>query len=303
MEPNGGRVGVRWRRVAAFNGLVWLVSYGMVGAFLAGGGSFDDASWVPLAQVSALVPALVAVALTRFAWREPVRASLGLVRPRGGWLVACLLAPWVMNLAALAFGLLVPGVAWDGSLQPAVDARLLSPEQLALLHRLASGAGLAPVLLLVPLGLLSSVTLSFVANSGEEIGWRGLVHGELRPLGFWRNATVTGLLWFAWHVPLVALGYGFPRHRLLGTLLLGVSCLVSSAGYALIRERTRSSLAVALFEGSTEGSLLLAVAPLAGGSALTVGMASLSWLAAQAVVVAGLFAVDRFLLSSRRIVT
>jgi len=40
---------------------------------------------------------------------------------------------------------------------------------------------------------------------------------------------------------------------------------------------------------------LLAVAPLSGGTELTVGMASLSWIAADVVVVFGLLAHDRFL--------
>jgi hypothetical protein len=285
---------VRWRRVVVFNLLLWTVSYGLVGGFLAAGGSFENASWVFFAQVSALAPALVALVLTRW-WRAPLRDSLGLRLRFDRWLLVALFVPWVLCLLALAFGLLVPGVRWDGSLQPAVDARLLSPEQLDLLRSVAARASVPPVLLLVPMALLLSVTMSFLANCGEEIGWRGLVHGELRPLGFWRNALVTGLLWAAWHMPLVALGYGFPRHPGPGAALLGASCLVSSVGYAYLRERTSSSLIVALFQGATEATLLIAVAPLAGGTELTVGVASLSWIAATAVVVAGLLAHDRFL--------
>jgi hypothetical protein len=78
-------------------------------------------------------------------------------------------------------------------------------------------------------------------------------------------------------------------------LLLGTSLLVSSVGYAYLRERTGSSLVVALFEGTTEAALLLAVAPSAGGTGLTVGMASLSWITAEVLVVFGLLAHDRFL--------
>ena len=289
---------VRWRRIVVYNLLLWAVSYGLVGGFFACGGSFQDSSWVFFAQASALSPALVALALTRWLWRAPLRDSLGLHLRFDRWLLVALILPWVLSLLAMAFGLLVPGVVWDGSLQPAVEAKILSPEQLDLLRRMASRVSLPPVLLLVPMALVLSVTMSFITNCGEEIGWRGLVHGELRPLGFWLNALVTGLLWSAWHMPLVALGYGFPRHPLLGAGLLGASCLISSVGYAYLRERTSSSLNVALFQGATEATLLLAVAPLSGGSELTVGMASLSWIAAEAVVVGGLLAHDRFLSKS-----
>jgi hypothetical protein len=96
-------------------------------------------------------------------------------------------------------------------------------------------------------------------------------------------------------MPLLALGYGFPQHPGLGVVLLSAHCLVSSVGYAYLRERTGSSLIVALFQGTTEAALLVAVAPLTGGTELTVGMASLSWIAADVMVVVGLLAHDRFL--------
>jgi uncharacterized protein len=284
---------VRWRRVALFVALVWLAGHGLLYGFKVAGFGADDSSWLLVAQVSALVPALVAMGLTRWAWREPLRSSLGLRFPRGRWLVVCMTVPWALCLLALGLALLVPGVRWDGSLQPAVDARMLAPGQLDLLRSLAERANLAPVLLLVPFGLVASMTLSFATNCGEEIGWRGLVHTELRPLGFWGNAMTTGLLWFTWHLPVLAKGWFFPQHPLLGAPLLGAHCLLASVAYALVRDRTDSSLAVALFEGTTEATLLLAVAPVAGGSDLTVGVASVTWLAAEVVVVVGLLLYDR----------
>lgn len=289
------RVGVRWQRVLTYNVLLWLLSYGAVGCFILGGGSFHGSSWVFFAQGSALIPALLAVGLTRWAWHAPLRSSLGLKLRLDRWLLLAVTVPWGLCLLALAFGLLVPGVRWDGSLQSAVDANILSVEQLDLLHRMAEAVSLPPVLLLVPMGLLLSVAMSFVVNSGEEIGWRGLVHGELRPLGFWRNASITGALWSAWHMPLVALGYGFPQHPALGAVLLCCSCMVASVAYAYLRERTGSSLVVALFEGTTEAALLLAVAPLSGGTELSVGLASVTWIGAELVVVLAFLAHDRFL--------
>jgi hypothetical protein len=145
------------------------------------------------------------------------------------------------------------------------------------------------------MGILASVTMSFLSGCGEEIGWRGFVHGELRPLGFWRNALVTGLLWLGWHLPLLALGYGYPKHPGVGVALMTVHLLVSSVGYAYLRERAASSVTVGLFHGTTEAAALLAVAPLAGGSDITVGIGSLTWIAADVLVVCGLLAHDRFL--------
>jgi membrane protease YdiL (CAAX protease family) len=299
-QPEGSAVlsphaRVRWRRVVAYYLLVLGVSYGLVGGFLASGGSFQRANWVFFAQASALTPALLALVLNRWVWREPLAASLGLRLRRDRWLLVAWLAGWAVCLLALAFGLAVPGVRWDGSLQPAVDAKLLSVDQLGLLRRMAAQVSLPTVLLLVPFGILASVTISFLAACGEEIGWRGFVYGELRPLGFWRGTLCTGLLWLGWHLPLLALGYGYPQHRVIGVGLMTAHLLVMSVGCSYLRERASSSVVVGLFHGTTEAAALLAVAPLAGGSDITVGIASLSWIGAEVVVVCGLLVYDRFL--------
>jgi hypothetical protein len=89
-------------------------------------------------------------------------------------------------------------------------------------------------------------------------------------------------------------GYGYPEHPALGVGLIALHTLVASVGYAYLRERAASSVAVGLFHGTTEASALLAVAPVAGGTDLTTGIGSLSWIAAVAVVVFGLLLHDRF---------
>ncbi|MBN2574858.1 MAG: CPBP family intramembrane metalloprotease [Deltaproteobacteria bacterium] len=284
---------VRWRRVAVFYLAVYATSYGALGSFLASGGSFRDASWVFFAQVSALTPAIVALIITKWLWREPVAAMLKLRPWWNRWLLVAWLVPWALSLVALGLGLLVPGVHWDGTLEPAVAAKILSPGQLEMLHEIAAKASVPAVVLLVPLGLLSSVSMSFLAGCGEEIGWRGFVYGQLRPLGFWRGALATGVLWLGWHLPLLALGYGYPQHPGLGVLLMTAHLLVSSVGYAYVRERG-STVAVGLFHGTTEAVALIAVAPLAGGTDLTVGIGSVTWIAADIVIVLGLLAHDRF---------
>ena len=286
---------VRWRRVIFYYLLVYALSYGLVGGFLFFGGSFGDSSWVFFAQASALTPALLAIVLTRWLWRDPLVQSLGLRLRFNRWLLIAWLVPWALSLLALCFGLTIPGVSWDASLQPAVDSTLVSPEQLKMLGGISAETGLPRFVLLVPFGILVSVTMSFIAGCGEEIGWRGFVHTELKPLGFWPNALLTGLLWLCWHLPLLALGYGYPQHPGLGVVLMTVHLMVASVGYAYLRERAASSVACGLFHGTTEATALLAVAPLAGGTDLTVGIGSLSWIGACILVVFGFLLHDRFI--------
>lgn len=68
--------------------------------------------------------------------------------------------------------------------------------------------GLTPVtgfLMIATLGAL----MGLVSATGEEIGWRGLLVPELAKVTSFRNtALISGLIWAAWHMPLmVTAGY------------------------------------------------------------------------------------------------
>lgn len=228
-------------------------------------------------------------------WREPVRAHLGLALRANRWFVAAWLLPLALSLLALTIACGIPGVRYDGTLQPAVDRAILSATRLDALRRTARSMSVPPLLLLVPSSMIASLTISFVAGAGEEIGWRGLLHTELRPFGMWRCAMITGAFWTVWHLPLIAFGYGFPQHPARGALLMAGYLLPWSIAAVIFRERTGSSLAVGLFHGSENAFGVLAVAPVSGGSDLSVGSASSSAIAALSILVLGLLIHDRWL--------
>ena len=285
---------VPWKRVWLFIGILFVISYGLVGGFILMGGRFDDPAWPLFAQVSALSPAIVAFILTRLVWNESIFLKLNIKPVFNKWLfVAWLLAP-ALAAMALFFGFLMPDTHLDPTLQPAVDAGIISAEQLHTLQQMADNLGVSPVILLIPAGMLLSMTISLVAGCGEEFGWRGLVHSLLRPLGFWKNVGLTGILWLLWHLPLLFLGYGFPDHPVQGALLMCIHIMISAFTLAYLRERS-STFAAGLFHGANEAFILLAVAPVAGGTPITVGVSSLSWLAASAIIAGGLLAYDRLI--------
>ncbi|MDN5687262.1 MAG: CPBP family intramembrane metalloprotease [Brachybacterium sp.] len=121
------------------------------------------------------------------------------------------------------------------------------------------GAG-APLVTDAPpvLALATAVPLVFVLQAafaiGEEAGWRGWLHRELAPLGFWPSALGIGAMWALWHLPIVlALGLS-PREAVgyLGTIvavapLLSVLREISGTAWAaVIGHGLFSSLRVAI---------------------------------------------------------
>jgi membrane protease YdiL (CAAX protease family) len=260
-------------RIASYYGLTFVLTHALVAGYLLRGGSWRRLDSFVFANLTMLVPGLVAAGTARFLFREPVSRVLGLSWRPNRWFLVAWLLPLFLSLATLLVGLTFPGTAYSPSLA-GLSARFeLTPEQLRqLVHPLGS---LAPIWSLLAQALLLGPTLSALAGLGEEAGWRGLLHNELHDLGFWRESWIVGLLWGAWHLPLVFEGYGFPNHPIAGAGELLAFTLLAAPLYTFLRIRAESTLACANFHGSFAASMLLTFAPIAGGNELTVGLLAL----------------------------
>jgi membrane protease YdiL (CAAX protease family) len=91
------------------------------------------------------------------------------------------------------------------------------------------------------LAAVQSVLLApFIAIAitfGEEYGWRGYLQTELFKMGRVRGVLLLGVIWGAWHWPLILMGYNYPNHPLLGVLLMTLytTGLAIVLGYAVLK--------------------------------------------------------------------
>jgi membrane protease YdiL (CAAX protease family) len=85
--------------------------------------------------------------------------------------------------------------------------------------------------------VLIAPILAIVIAFGEEYGWRGYLQSELFKLGRVRGVLLLGVIWGAWHWPLILMGYNYPGHALLGMLLMALytTGLAVVLGYAVLR--------------------------------------------------------------------
>ncbi len=100
--------------------------------------------------------------------------------------------------------------------------------------------GLSPTLFLilaVVQDVLIAPILAIVISFGEEYGWRGYLQTELFKIGRVRGVLLLGVIWGAWHWPLILMGYNYPGHPLLGILLMTLytTGLAIVLGYAVLR--------------------------------------------------------------------
>jgi len=70
--------------------------------------------------------------------------------------------------------------------------------------------------------------LGLVITFGEEYGWRGYLQGELVRLGRRRGILLLGVIWGAWHWPVIWMGYNYPGHPVLGSLAMVAVCVILS---------------------------------------------------------------------------
>ena len=100
--------------------------------------------------------------------------------------------------------------------------------------------GLSPNIFLILAGVQSVLLapiLAIVIAFGEEYGWRGYLQSELFKLGRVRGVLLLGVIWGAWHWPLILMGYNYPGHPLLGLLLMALytTDLAVVLGYAVLK--------------------------------------------------------------------
>ena len=100
--------------------------------------------------------------------------------------------------------------------------------------------GLSPALFLT-LAAVQSVLLApilaIVIAFGEEYGWRGYLQSELLKMGRVRGVLLLGVIWGAWHWPIILMGFNYPDHPWLGVLLMTLYTigLAVVLGYAVLR--------------------------------------------------------------------
>jgi len=260
-------------KVFGYYAAVFALTHAFAGAYLLAGGSWSRPDSFVVANLGMLIPGLVAAAAARLWFREPVRQALGLRWVWDRWLLVAWLLPLILSSAVLAVGLALPRATYSAELAGLSERFHLTSEQL---QQLVRPLGPLPLVWsLVAQGLLLGPTLCALTGLGEEAGWRGLLFHALREWPFWRRSWFIGLLWGAWHVPLVFEGYGYPNHPVLGTLMLVTFTLLASPLYVFLRERSGSVLAPAVCHGSFSASMLLTFAPISGGSELTSGLIAL----------------------------
>lgn len=166
---------------------------------------------------------------------------------RGRWWLAAWFGPALVTVLGMAvFFLLFPG-RFDGAMS--LIRRQLSAQNLPLSPWLLVAVSLIQCLSYAPF-----VNMFFAL--GEEAGWRGFMTPFLtEKLGRAKGLVLSGILWGAWHWPLILLagynfGSGYWGAPFTGALLMCLSCTALGILLSLLYEKCGSVWAPALAHGA-----------------------------------------------------
>ncbi len=263
------------KKLTAYLAVAFGLSWTLAFLFFANGGRVGTGPFVAMAVVYMFTPAIAAVVAQKFIAGEPLR-ELGLGVPRLSWLIVSWLTPVVLVGLTILLSTALPGVSLDLGLSAIYEklATTLSPAQLAEAHRKLDHGVLAIPGAFFAISFLQALiagpSINAVAAFGEELGWRGLMGTELRSLGFWRPAFLTGIVWGIWHLPFIVNGYNYPGYPVLGPVMMTGLTVLLAPLLLFVRLRARSVFAPAVFHG-TFNALATFGLFLHGGSVLTVG--------------------------------
>ncbi len=244
--------------------------------------------------LAAFAPAIAALIVRAFTPGGFKDAKLGLpIFSKWPYFLFELLLPLAV-VTAMAFGArAVGGLAGGFELTKALAGVVPATSTQGQTATAAQLANFGP--LLIP-ALLGTAILATPFLWGEEFGWRGYLQPRLFPGKPVLAAIVTGVIWAAWHFPIILRGYDYGRDEaVLGCGALTVSAILLSFIFAWLVERTGSIWASSLAHAATNaigGSLTLLWFASAHNLALTSYAGALAWPALLAVCLA-IFIFDR----------
>jgi membrane protease YdiL (CAAX protease family) len=139
----------------------------------------------------------------------------------------------VYGLGIVLFYGLTTSLNMAFGLGKAVDIQALLKSSPATAAMPASVFVLVSAVQTILVGPLVGLLLGF----GEEFGWRGFLQSQLVRLGKKRGILFVGLIWSAWHYPVILMGYNYPGHPIAGLLMMTIytTLLAFVLGYAMLK--------------------------------------------------------------------
>ena len=254
------------KKIWTFLAICFGISYAAAALFHFLGGSYDSPWGMLFASCYMLVP-MVSVILTQLICKERVFSGCGIsFKVDKWWFVAWLVMP-VFCLLAMFASALIPGV------ELTTEGELLQQS----LEKMPVGPwGVLGIT--VVSGLVAGATVNAVFAFGEEVAWRGFLHGCLADCSLLKKSLIIGFIWGIWHAPLILMGHNYPDHPVAGVGMMVLFCMLLTPVFIRFKEKSGSVMVAAIAHGTINACAGVSLVYLAGYNDLLCGPAGLAGL-------------------------
>jgi len=257
-------------------GISWLI--GILGILF--GIKALSTSYFYLAVIYMFIPAISAIIVKKFIYKEEIIKYFGLSFKINKWFFIAWIMPLLIAFGSLFIALLFSDINFSSNMVGFLSKykEILSPNQFSQLQNQLLSSNIPVGILISFQAILAGLTVNALAGLGEELGWRGFLQKELFSLGFWRSSFLIGFIWGIWHTPLILMGHNYPNNPYLGIVLMTLLGIFLGPVFSFFRLKAKSVIAAAISHGTFNASLSLSTIFLKGGNELTIGMTGLSGL-------------------------
>lgn len=244
-----------------------------------------------------LIPALVAVFVQKIIYKEKLKENLRINFKINRWFVFGWILPVVLTFLTIGTALLIPGVAYSPGMEGMFE-RLkgsLTPEQIIQTkQQIAQIPYMLYIAIVVIEGMIAGITINAIIAFGEELGWRGFLLKEFKPLGFSKSALIIGFIWGLWHAPLILQGHNYPQHPVAGVFMMIVWCMLLTPLFNYVTIKSNSVIAASIFHGTLNAVAGLSIMVIVGGNDLSVGMTGLAGFGALIIANVCIYLYEKF---------
>lgn len=286
---------VNWKRIRDFVLITFGINFALAGIFFALDRVFGLSGVFPqgmgiLAIMYMLVPATVSILLIKLKYKEKLK-DYGLKLTFNVYWICAWILPIVITVCTICVSLLLKFGTLDLEFTVFLeDLKVQMGEEAfeKIKTQMESMGSIIPLIMIIQ-AFVAGTTINAFLAFGEEMGWRGFLFKELKPLGFWKSGILTGALWGIWHSPLILMGHNFPEHPRIGVLVMTIACIPLGILIQYVRAKTKTVFSAAVMHGMFNAISGYTIIVVAGGSYLQKLPLGISGIVAMSVLVLVLF--------------
>ncbi|MFC1767706.1 CPBP family intramembrane glutamic endopeptidase, partial [Candidatus Margulisiibacteriota bacterium] len=253
----------------------WTI-FGLYGVMRAGG--VDINLMILVVAASMFAPAIATIIVKSFYFKESLRDyGFNFKKP------AYHLIAWILPVILALFALFLTLSLGLGKLDPSMKSFLdmLPKETIKNL-----GGEIPSFRFIIATAMFLPVIINCFFTIGEELGWRGFLQDELKPLGQKKSYFIVGLIWGVWHAPIILMGHNYPTSPYLGVLWMIIFCVLLSYIFGWLKDKAGSIFAPTIAHASLNGPAMVTYMVLKDSNILLGGMLGITGFMAMSLFVA-----------------